>query len=70
MRHCGCKSSECFRLNNAFFNLFLKYFLIHWFFDIYRMPFLLFCDFEIGLFEDLDSFAPFLGIGSSEMNSN
>ena len=61
MRHCGCKSSTFIQLYKPFLKVFSKYFLTNWFFDIYNSTFLWICDFEMGIFGDLDSFEGFWG---------
>ncbi|WP_207764312.1 hypothetical protein, partial [Flavobacterium alvei] len=56
LRHCGCKSSESFQLNNSFFNLFLKYFLSSWFVEGYNNSFFPILAFYPRNFEDLNGF--------------
>jgi hypothetical protein len=46
MRCCGCKSSVLFLFYNPFRNLFLKYFLKHWFVGFYKCDFLKICYFK------------------------
>lgn len=50
---CGCKSSTFFQLYKAYWNLFWKYFLNHWFVGGYNLPFLNFSEFEPVIFENL-----------------
>ncbi|WP_310560508.1 hypothetical protein, partial [Flavobacterium sp.] len=53
VRQCGCKSSLFIQLYKAFLNLFLKYFLSYWFFDIYKDDFLnIFGNFQLEYYKE------------------
>jgi hypothetical protein len=50
------------RLNNTFFNLFLKYFLSNWFVGVYAWGFLRVCVFFVAILGDPIGFSGILGL--------